>query len=106
MAELCIFAEMVFLYQVQSTEDDGQQAADKRHRIDGDYIGRTVETIRRPCGASDLADVSAFVRESSDDTILAALDHHSADDAGCAKGGSCEETVIEINVKNYSLYTC
>ena len=58
---------------------------------------RTVETIRRPGGASDLADASAFVRESSDDTILAALDHHSADDAGCAEGGSCEETIIEID---------
>jgi len=35
----------------QSTEDDAQQAADKRRRIDGDNIGRTVETIRRPGGA-------------------------------------------------------
>jgi len=37
------------------------------------------------------------VRESSDATILAALDHHSDDDAGCVKGGSCEETIIEID---------
>ena len=95
MAELCVCAEMVFI--PQSTEDDGQQAADKRRRINGDNIGRTVETIRRPGGAFDLADASAFVRESSNDTILAALDHHSADDAGCAEGESCEETIIEMN---------
>ena len=37
------------------------------------------------------------MRESSDATILAALDHHSDDDAGCVKGGSCEETIIEID---------
>ena len=79
----------------QSTEDDGQPAADKRRRIDGDNI--SIETIRRPGGASDLADASAFVRESSDDTILAALDHYSADDAGRVEGGSCEETIIEID---------
>ena len=30
-------------------------------------------------------------------TILAVFDHHSADDAGCAEGGSCEETIIEID---------
>jgi len=86
-----------WFFMPQSTKDDGQQAADKRRRIDGNNIGRTVETIRRPGGASDLADASAFVRESSDDTIIAALDHHSADDAGCAEGGSCEETIIEMN---------